>query len=82
MPRFVAIFYKTVCNAFGRERRIRQREIDVIAPTQGAALLAAKAQFCARENTSDWSTRADEVVVERRVILPRAARTLRRADAR
>jgi hypothetical protein len=75
MPRFTAVFYKTVCNDIGRERRIRQRELHVTAPSQASALFVAKALFCRLENAPDWRTRAGDVRIERQMIPPRAVCT-------
>lgn len=65
MPRFTAVFSKTVCNDVGRERRICQRVVEVRAPTRTAALAAAKARFCALEHISDWSVHSDGVALRR-----------------
>jgi hypothetical protein len=65
MPRYTAIFVKTVCNDMGRERKICQRVVEVRAETRAAALASAKARFCALENIPDWSLYADDIALQR-----------------
>jgi hypothetical protein len=64
MPRYTAIFVKTVCNDMGRERKVCQRVVEVHADSRAAALASAKARFCALENISEWSLYADDIALQ------------------
>lgn len=65
MARYKIAFLKTVCGPRGQERTICQRSVEVESENEIAAIQAAKGLFCARENISDWSFRADAFDVER-----------------
>jgi hypothetical protein len=65
MPRYTAIFVKTVCNDVGRERKICQRVVEVHADSRAAALSSSKARFCALEQIPEWSLRADGIALQR-----------------
>jgi hypothetical protein len=63
MPTYTAIFYKTVSNDTGHERRVCQRVVRVEALTHASALVLAKDRFCTLVRIQDWSTHADNVAL-------------------
>jgi hypothetical protein len=64
MPHFRVKFLKNVSDATGHEHKMCQREIDVEAETEAAAIEEAKTRFSSAEHSGEWSLRADAIEVE------------------
>jgi hypothetical protein len=64
MPRYVAKFTKSVLSDSGHEATIVQRTFDLEAPNREVARQSAEQRFCALEGIENWSSHADNVVIE------------------
>jgi hypothetical protein len=64
MQRFRVKFLKKIADATGHEHKMCQREFDVEAESETAAIEQAKSLFSSAEHSSDWSLRADAIEVE------------------
>lgn len=64
MQRFRVKFLKKVHDATGHEHKICQREFEVDAESEAAAIEKAKTLFSSAEHSGEWSLRADAIEVE------------------
>jgi hypothetical protein len=64
MQRFRVKFVKNIADATGHEHKMCQREFDIDADTEAAAIEQAKELFSTAEHSGDWSLRADTIEVE------------------
>jgi hypothetical protein len=64
MPHFRVKFLKNIPDATGHEHKMCQREFDIEADTEAAAVEEAKAMFSTAEHSGEWSLRADSIEVE------------------
>ena len=64
MPRYVAKFTKNVLSDSGHESTIVQRTFDLEAPNREVARQLAEQRFSALEGIEDWSSHADNLVIE------------------
>lgn len=64
MQRFRVRFLKKVSDATGHEHKMCQREFEIEAESETAAIDAAKSMFSSAEQSGEWSLRADEIQVE------------------
>jgi hypothetical protein len=64
MQRFRVKFLKNISDATGHEHKMCQREFDVDAESEAAAVEQAKALFSPAEQSGEWSLRADAIEVE------------------
>lgn len=62
--RYVVTFYKTVSDAYGHDREICQRTLEVVAADPEAALEEGAAELCRLDRLSDWSQHADRYEIE------------------
>jgi hypothetical protein len=64
MTRYVAKFTKNVLSDSGHESTIVQRTSDLEAPNREIARQLAEQRFCALEGIENWSSHADNVVIQ------------------
>ena len=64
MPRYVAKFTKKVLTDSGHQSSIIQRAFDLDARDRDEAGRLAKARFCDLEGIQNWSSHADDMVLE------------------
>ena len=64
MPRYVAKFTKKVLTDSGHQSSIIQRAFDLDARDRDEASQLAKARFCDLEGIQNWSSHADDMVLE------------------
>jgi hypothetical protein len=64
VSRFVAKFMKRVLSDTGHPATIIQRAFDLDARDRDEASRLAKARFCDLEGIEDWSSHADDLVIE------------------
>ena len=64
MQRYRVKFFKKVADATGHEHKMCQREFDIEAESEAAAVEEGKALFSTAEHSSEWSLRADSIEVE------------------
>jgi hypothetical protein len=67
--RYVVKFIKRVMGDNGRQADLCQRQLEIDADSQPAALERAKRQFCAAERVRDWKTRADRIELRLNIFL-------------
>jgi hypothetical protein len=63
MKRYVIRFFKTVMGDNGHTAEICQRVVQLEAPDADEAAVAAKQQFCDKEQIAHWALHADRVHV-------------------
>jgi hypothetical protein len=64
VPRYVAKFTKKVLTDSGHQSSITQRAFDLDACDRDEARRLAKARFCELEGIQNWSSHADDMVLE------------------
>jgi hypothetical protein len=64
MARYMVKFVKNLVTDTGQQMEVVQQSFDIDAPTQGEALELAKKCFCNGEQISEWTQRADRMLVE------------------
>jgi hypothetical protein len=64
MPRYLAKFTKNVLSDSGHQSTVLQRTFDLQAPNRELARQLAEQRFCALERIKDWSSHADNLVIE------------------
>ena len=64
MPRYLAKFTKNVLSDTGHQATITQRTFEVQARNKEEATQLAKRRFCDLEGIEDWSSHADNLVIE------------------
>jgi hypothetical protein len=64
MQRYRVKFFKNIADATGHEHKMCQREFDIEAESEAAAVEEAKALFSTAEHSGEWSLRADTIEVE------------------
>jgi hypothetical protein len=64
VPRYVAKFTKTVLFDTGHQATITQRSFDLHARNRNEATQLATTRFCDLEGIKDWSSHADDLVIE------------------
>jgi hypothetical protein len=64
VPRYLAKFTKNVLSDTGHQATITQRSFDVDARNREEATQLAKKRFCDLERIKDWSSHADNLVIE------------------
>jgi hypothetical protein len=64
VSRYVAKFTKKVLTDSGHQSSITQRAFDLDAPHRDEASRLAKARFCDLEGIQNWSSHADDLVLE------------------
>jgi hypothetical protein len=64
MPRYIAKFTKKVLSDTGHQATIIQRAFDLQARNKTEAKQLAQRRFCDLEGIDDWSSHADNLVIE------------------
>jgi hypothetical protein len=64
MPCYVAKFTKKVLSDTGHQATVVQRTFDLQAPNREVATQLAKRRFCSLEGIKDWSSHADDLLIE------------------
>jgi hypothetical protein len=64
VPRYVAKFIKNVLSDTGHQASITQRSFDLDAHDREEATRLAKIRFCETEGITDWSSHADDLLIQ------------------
>jgi hypothetical protein len=64
VPRYVAKFTKNVLSDSGHQSSITQRTFDLQAANREEAKRLAERRFCELEGVKDWSSHADNLLIE------------------